>query len=104
MINHRTFLLIIFAVELRRAPFIFILMGISITIREDLLSAAERATHIHDRTRLVEEGLRSLCRSGQTTHFDFDATLAAAAELPEFSDESFESLSREINRPLSAPW
>lgn len=79
-------------------------MGISITIREDLLNAAERATHIHDRTRLVEEGLRSLCRKGQSASFDFEATLSAAAELPDLSDDSFDSLSREINRPFPAPW
>jgi hypothetical protein len=79
-------------------------MGITITIEERLLRAAEQATHIHDRTRLVEEGLRSLCRSGKRVAFDFDATLAAAAELPDLSDETFERLSLEINRPLPSPW
>lgn len=79
-------------------------MGITVTIEEDLLHSAEQATRIHDRTRLVEEGLRVLCRLGKRIPFDFDATLAAAAELPDLTEESFESLNREINRPLPPPW
>lgn len=79
-------------------------MGITVTIEEDLLHSAEKATQIRDRTRLVEEGLRVLCRLGKRVPFDFDATLAAVAELPDLTEESFDRLSHEINRPLSPPW
>ncbi len=79
-------------------------MGITVIIEEELLQSAELATHIHDRTRLVEEGLKALCRLGQRAPFDFDATLEAAADLPDLDGESLDSLNREINRPLPSPW
>ena len=79
-------------------------MGITVIIEEDLLHSAEQATHIRDRTLLVEEGLRALCRLGQRAPFDFDATLAAAADLPDLTEESLDNLRREINRPLPSPW
>jgi hypothetical protein len=79
-------------------------MGITIIVDEDLLAAAERATRIQDRARLVEEGLRSLCRSTVPAGFDFEATLRAAEALPDLADEDFEKLGREINAPLPPAW
>lgn len=79
-------------------------MGITITVDEDLLAAAARATRIEDRSRLVEEGLRSLCRGTTPAGFDFDATLSAAEALPELADEDFKKLGREINAPLPPAW
>lgn len=79
-------------------------MAITLTIDEDLLAAAARATRIEDRSRLVEEGLRSLCRGISPAEFDFDATLRAAEALPDLADEDFEQLAREINAPLPPAW
>lgn len=79
-------------------------MSITVTIDEDLLSAAECATRIHDHARLIEEGLRSLCRGTLSATFDFDATLRAAESLPDLDESEFECLRREINRSLPASW
>jgi hypothetical protein len=79
-------------------------MSITITIDEDLLSAAECATRIHDPARLIEEGLRLLCRGGLPPAFDFDAALEAAEFLPALEDSEFECLSREINPSLPPSW
>lgn len=79
-------------------------MSITVTIDEDLLSAAECATRIHDPARLIEEGLRSLCRGTLPATFDIEATLRAAESLPDLDESEFESLRREINRSLPASW
>jgi len=79
-------------------------MGISVTVDEELLSAAEKITRIHDRALLVEEALRALCRGAVPAAFDFDATLRAADSLPDLSDEEFESLGREMNANLPPAW
>ncbi len=79
-------------------------MGISVTVDEALLSAAERVTRIHDRARLVEEGLRSLCRGASPAAFDFDETLRAAGGLPDLSDEEFGTLGLEMNANLPPAW
>ncbi|MDP1587231.1 MAG: type II toxin-antitoxin system VapB family antitoxin [Prosthecobacter sp.] len=66
-----------------------------ITIDEALLREAEQATNIHDWSALVKKGLQALSQRPVRTEvtqapFDFDAALAAAAELPDLSDEEFE--------------
>ena len=84
-------------------------MSVTLTIDEALLQEAERATNIHDWSALVKTGLQVLSqRSTRTdveqTPFDFDAALAAAAELPDLSDEEFEQFGKEMQRPLSPAW
>lgn len=81
-------------------------MGITITVDEDLLNEAERATQIHDRSRLVEAGLRKLCggklRVGKP--FEFERALEALMDFPELEPSEFEKLQRESNRPLPPSW
>ena len=84
-------------------------MSVTLTIDEALLHEAEQATNIHDWSALVKKGLQALSQRSARTEvaqapFDFDAALAAAAELPDLSDEEFEQLGKEMNRPLSAAW
>jgi hypothetical protein len=84
-------------------------MSVTLTIDEALLQEAERATNIHDWSALVKKGLQALSqRSGRAeaapAPFDFDAALAAAAELPDLSDAEFEELQKDLSRPLSAAW
>jgi hypothetical protein len=91
------------------APVTFdITMGakVTITVDEDLLNEAERATQIHDRTQLVEAGLRKLCVSNrwEARPFDFDAATMALMSFPELSNSDFEKLLQESNRPLPPPW
>lgn len=69
-------------------------MSVTLTIDEALLHEAEQATNIHDWSALVKKGHQVLSqRSARTEEaqapFDFDAALAAAAELPDLSDEDF---------------
>lgn len=79
-------------------------MGITITVEEGLLTAAAKASRIGDRTRLVEEALRLLCRNGSPAAFDFDHALEAAADFPELDEESAEELAAEIHRPAGTHW
>lgn len=79
-------------------------MGITITVEEDLLTAAAKASRISDRTRLVEEALRLLCRNGSPAPFDFDHALEAAADFPELDEKSAEEFAAEINRPAGTHW
>jgi|APTNR8051073442_1049403.scaffolds.fasta_scaffold33864_3 hypothetical protein len=85
-------------------------MSVTLTIDEALLHEAERATNIHDWSALVKKGLQALSQRGSraeaTTQvpFDFDAALAAAAELPDLGDEDFDQFQKEMQRPLPAAW
>ena len=84
-------------------------MSVTLTIDEALLHEAERATNIHDWSALVKKGLQVLSQRSARVEaapgtFDFDAALAAAAELPDLSEDEFEGLQKEMNRPLSAAW
>lgn len=84
-------------------------MSVTLSIDEDLLHEAERATNIHDWSALVKKGLQVLSQRGaraesERAPFDFDAALAAAAELPDLSDAEFDHLQKEMNRPLPAAW
>ncbi|HEV7405435.1 MAG TPA: hypothetical protein VGO11_21000 [Chthoniobacteraceae bacterium] len=85
-------------------------MSITLTVDEDLLRAAERATDIHDWQTLVQKGLQALCRTSEASRkpparpFDFDAALAAAAALPDLADAEFERFEQEMNRPLPPAW
>jgi hypothetical protein len=84
-------------------------MSVTLTIDEALLREAEQATNIHDWSALVKKGLQALSQRPARPEvtpvpFDFDAALAAAAGLPDLSEEEFEQLGKEMNRPLSAAW
>lgn len=85
-------------------------MSVTLTVDEDLLRAAEKATDIHDWATLVQKGLEALCSASDASRkpparrFDFDAALAAAAALPDLSDAEFERFEEEMNRPLPAAW
>lgn len=84
-------------------------MSVTLTIDEALLREAEQATNIHDWSALVKKGLQTLSQGPARPEvtpvpFDFDAALAAAADLPDFSEEEFEQLGKEMNGPLSAAW
>lgn len=84
-------------------------MSVTLTIDEALLHEAEQATNIHDWSALVKKGLQVLSQRGiradaPQAPFDFDAALAAAAELPDLSDKEFEELQKEVRRPLAAAW
>ena len=84
-------------------------MSVTLTIDEALLREAEQATNIHDWPALVKKGLQALSQRPALSvvpppPFDFDAALAAAAELPDLSDEDFVQFGKEMNRPLSAAW
>lgn len=82
-------------------------MGVTLTIDEALLREAEQATNIHDWPTLVEKGLQALCESDGAAapkSFDFEAALAAAAALPDLTDEEFEQFGKEMKRPLPPPW
>jgi len=73
-------------------------MGVTLTVDEALLREAERATNIHDWPALVEKGLQALCKPDAlgtpagSKPFDFDAALAAAATLPDLTNEEFRSV------------
>jgi hypothetical protein len=43
-------------------------------------------------------------RTGPWTDEDFDQTLAAAAALPDLTDEEFDQFEKEMNRPLPPAW
>jgi hypothetical protein len=81
-------------------------MSVTLTIDEALLREAEKATNIHDWPTLVTTGLKALCQDRPSTqreaftNFDFDATLAAAAALPDLTDDEFDQFEKEMNRPL----
>lgn len=85
-------------------------MSVTLTVDEDLLRAAEKATDIHDWPTLVRRGLQALCRTGEASRkpparpFDFDAALAAAGALPDLTDAEFDRFEQEINRPLPPAW
>lgn len=84
-------------------------MSVTLTIDETLLREAEQATNIHDWSALVKKGLQALSQRPARTEaaqipFDFDAALAAAAELPDLSDEEFAQFGKEMQRPLSPAW
>ena len=85
-------------------------MTATVTVDEALLHEAERATNIHDWPTLVQQGLKALCQQGApgvvpaVKPFDFDAALAAAAALPDLTDEEFAQFAREMNRPLPPAW
>jgi hypothetical protein len=84
-------------------------MSVTLTIDEDLLHEAERATNIHDWSLLVKKGLQSLSQRGARVDgpkalFDFDAALAAAGDLPDLSDLEFDELQKELNHPLPVAW
>ena len=85
-------------------------MSVTLTIDETLLREAERATNIHDWPTLVTTGLKALCQDRPSalraafTNFDFDATLAAAAALPDLTDDEFDQFENEMNRPLPPAW
>ena len=85
-------------------------MSVTLTIDETLLREAEQVTNIHDWPTLVKKGLPTLIQKNSTskqaspTAFDFDAALAAAAALPDLSDEEFDQFEKEMNRPLPPPW
>ncbi len=84
-------------------------MSVTLTIDEALLREAEQATNIHDWSALVKKGLQALSQRPARPEvtqvpFDFDAALAAAAGLPDLSEEEFEQFEKELNRPLTAAW
>jgi hypothetical protein len=85
-------------------------MSVTLTVDEELLRAAEKATNIHDWPTLVQKGLQALCEPIVTSRqtparpFDFDAALAAAAALPDLTDAEFERFEQEMNRPLPPAW
>ena len=84
-------------------------MSVTLTIDEALLRQAEKATNIQDLEVLVNKGLQALCKTAAgsppvAARFDFDQALAAAADLPELSDEEFARFEDEMNRPLAAAW
>ena len=66
-------------------------MSITVEIDEAILREAEGATNIHD-----PAGLELLARKGVASAegaakpFDFDEALAAAADLPDLTDEEFD--------------
>ena len=80
------------------------LMSIQVAVDEALLAQAGRAAGIHNPSRIVEEGLRSLCRLGIPPTFDFEETLRAAEELPDLGEAGFEEMSREMNASLPDAW
>lgn len=84
-------------------------MSVTLSIDEALLHEAEQATNIHDWSVLVKKGLQSLTQlssrsSAAGAAFDFDAVLAAAADLPDLSEGEFEHLGKEMQRSLPAAW
>jgi hypothetical protein len=85
-------------------------MNVTLTVDEELLRAAEKATDIHDWPTLVKKGLQALCETNRggrqtpTRPFDFDAALAAAAALPDLTDAEFERFEQEMKRPLPPAW
>ena len=84
-------------------------MSVTLTIDEALLHEAERATNIHDWSLLVKKGLQALSQRSSRldapkAQFDFDAALAAAADLPDLSDREFDELQKELNHTLPAAW
>lgn len=84
-------------------------MNVTVSIDEALLAEAEEATNIHDWSALVKKGLQSLSQRTSSSDaaqapFDFDAVLAAAADLPNLSDTDFQQLGNEMQRPLPAAW
>jgi len=85
-------------------------MSVTLTIDESLLREAEQATNIHDWPTLVKKGLQALCQGNiapvqaAPKTFDFDAALAAAAALPDLTEEEFDQFEKEMNRPLPPPW
>lgn len=84
-------------------------MSVTLTIDEDLLLEAERATNIHDWSLLVKKGLQALSQRHSRVDtpklpFDFDAAMAATSDLPDLSEHEFDELRKEMNRPLVAAW
>lgn len=84
-------------------------MSVTLTIDEELLHEAERATNIHDWSLLVKKGLQALSQRSSRINapnapFDFDAALAAASDLPDLGAHEFDELQKEMNRPPATAW
>ena len=99
-------------------------MSITIDISDEKLREAEEALNIHDPAQLflslldeklarhaAAHGVASptaatagASKSKVWTDEDFERTLAAARHLPDLTDEEFDALEREMNRPLPPAW